>query len=195
MTRNRTVREYRSAVQEPENAHMQIARQVSMQMLFHSTTIFVRLALSGLTLTFLLIPSAPLAQQGNEKTFATPGNATLALYNAVKSSDSQAIAAIFGSNANEILPTGDAVADKKMGEDFIRRYEQMHRVVIEPDQTVALYVCAANWPLPISIVKNSSNAWYFDSESGKQEILRRRVGTNENDAIDVLHNLVGAQQD
>jgi hypothetical protein len=69
----------------------------------------------------------------------------------------------------------------------------MHRVVIEPDQTASLYVGAENWPLPISIVKNSSGAWYFDTEGGKQEILRRRVGTNENDSIEILKALVDAQ--
>ena len=47
--------------------------------------------------------------------------------------------------------------------------------------------------IPISIVKNSSGAWYFDTETGKEEILYRRVGTNENDAIDTLHGLVDAQ--
>src|SRR5580693_6117297 len=149
---------------------------------------------AALSLYVLNIPSA-LAQQGNEKTFATPGDATLALYNAVKSGDSQTVAAIFGSNSNDILHTGDDVADKNMADNFIRRYEQMHRVVIEPDQTATLYIGAENWPLPISIVKNSSGAWYFDTESGKREILQRRVGANENDAIEILHALVDAQHD
>jgi hypothetical protein len=67
--------------------------------------------------------------------------------------------------------------------------------VVEPDQTVTLYIGSENWPFPISIVKNSSGAWYFDTEEGKKEILYRRVGTNENDAIDVLHGLVDAQHD
>jgi hypothetical protein len=156
---------------------------------------FGLLALVGAILLLLLSVPSSIAQQGNEKTFATPGDATLALYNAAKSNDSQAIAAIFGSNANDILRTGDDVADKNMVQNFIRRYEEMHRVVIEPDQTATLYIGAENWPLPISIVKNSSGAWYFDTESGKTEILQRRVGTNENDAIEILHALVDAQRD
>jgi hypothetical protein len=149
---------------------------------------------AALLLYVLNIPSA-LAQQGNEKTFATAGDATLALYKAVKSGDGQTVAAIFGSNSNDILHTGDNVADKNMADNFIRRYEQMHRVVIEPDQTATLYIGAENWPLPISIVKNSSGAWYFDTENGKTEILQRRVGTNENDAIEILHALLDAQHD
>jgi hypothetical protein len=136
-----------------------------------------------------------LAQQSNEKTFASPGAAALALYNAVKSNDSQTLNAILGTNAGSILHTGDDVADKNMMANFIRRYDQMHRIVVEPDETATLYIGAENWPTPVPLVKNSSGAWYFDTESGKKEILYRRVGTNENDAIDVLHTLVDAQQE
>ncbi len=153
------------------------------------------LAMFAVGLLFLLSVPSSFAQQGNEKTFASPGDAVLALYNAVKSNDGQALSAILGSNSGPILHTGDEVADKKMGTDFIRRYDQMHRVVMEPDQTVTLYVGADNWPMPIPIVKNSNGAWYFDTESGKQEILYRRIGRNENDAIEVLYTLVEAQRD
>jgi Protein of unknown function (DUF2950) len=143
----------------------------------------------------LFSPAATRAQQANEKTFASPGDAALALYTAAKSNDNQALAAIFGSNANEIIHTGDDVADKKMGQEFIIRYDQMHRVVLEPDETVTLYVGAENWPLPIPLVKTASGTWYFDTTTGKVEILQRRIGTNENDAIEVLYGLVQAQQD
>jgi len=146
-------------------------------------------------LALLLSPVCAYGQQGNEKTFSSPGEAVLALYNAVKSSDSQALGAIFGSDANKILHTGDDVADKNMAAGFLRAYEQMHRVVVEPDQTATLYIGAENWPLPISIAKNSNGAWYFDTESGEKEILYRRIGRNENDAIEILHGLVAAQLD
>lgn len=153
-----------------------------------------QLAATAVLLT-LLLSTVSFAQQGNEKTFTSPGAAVLALYNASKSNDSQALAAIFGSSSNDILHTGDDVADKNMQANFIRRYDQMHRVVVEPDQTVTLYVGAENWPLPIPLVKNGSGAWYFDAEAGKKEILYRRVGTNENDAIDILYSLVDAERE
>jgi len=146
----------------------------------------------GLVLVFSVLG---FAQQNGEKTFATPGDAVLALYNAAKANDAQALSAIFGSNAQKILHTGDDVADKNALANFIRRYNEMHRVVIEPDGTVTLYLGADNWPTPIPIVKNSSGAWYFDTEAGMKEILYRRVGTNENDAIDTLHTLVEAQRE
>ena len=143
----------------------------------------------------LLLANSVLAQSSNEKSFPSPGDAVLALYNAAKSNDMQAMNAIFGSNASKILNTGDAVADKNTIANFVRRYDQMHRVVLEPDGTVTLYVGADNWPSPIPIVKDSSGKWYFDTDAGMNEILYRRVGTNENDAIDTLHTLVEAQRE
>jgi DUF2950 family protein len=158
------------------------------------------LAVSGLTTIAVLAATVfsaalCLAQQGSEKTFASPGDAVLALYDAAKASDSRAADAIFGANATDILHTGDKVADENMRTDFVKRYDQMHRVVLEPDGSVTLYVGADNWPFPISIVKNSGGSWYFDTESGKKEILYRRIGRNENDAIEILHSLVEAQRD
>jgi Protein of unknown function (DUF2950) len=156
---------------------------------------FEAFTLAGFMLSLLLLALPSVAQQGNEKTFASPGDAALALYNAAKSNDNQALDAIFGSGAKELLHTGDNVADKNMIAEFVRRYELMHRVVIEPDQTATLYVGPENWPTPIPIVKNSNGAWYFDTETGAKEVLYRRVGTDENDAIEVLHTLVDAQRE
>ena len=156
---------------------------------------FTAILFTAIVFSFSLCALPSVAQQGNEKTFATPGDAALDLFNAVKASDTQSILAIFGTNANDIVHTGDDVADKNMGDNFLRRYEQMHRVVIEPDQTATLYIGAENWPFAIPIVKNDAGRWYFDTKTGKTEILQRRVGTNENDAIEILHGLVDAQRD
>ncbi len=184
------------------DTHFQGRREMTRM---HCTPRFTRLPSRGvgktavLLLTVMLVTCClmPLAhaQQAGEKTFAAPGDAVLALYNAAKSNDNQAMLGLFGSNANAILHTGDDVADRNMLANFVRRYDQMHRVVMEPDGSVTLYVGAENWPMPIPIVKNSSGAWYFDTAAGVKEILYRRVGTNENDAIDVLHTLVEAQRE
>jgi Protein of unknown function (DUF2950) len=156
---------------------------------------FGRATVAAAILVFFLDAPWSFAQSANEKTFTSPGDAVLTLYKAVKSGDSTTTDAIFGSNAAQLLHTGDDVADKSMATNFLRRYDEMHRVVIEPDQTATLYTGAENWPFPIPLVKNASGTWYFDTEAGKKEILYRRIGTNENDAIEVLHTLVDAQQE
>ncbi len=145
--------------------------------------------------SFTLLPSISPAQSANEKTFSSPGEAVLAVYTAAKNGDTNALNAIFGSNSGGILRSGDEVADKNAISRFVANYDAMHRVVIEPDQTATLYVGAANWPMPISLVKNSSGSWYFDTANGIKEILYRRIGANEADAIAVLHSLIAAQKE
>lgn len=146
-------------------------------------------------LLFVFHPSGARAQAGNEKTFSSPGVAVLALYNAVKAGDSQALNAIFGSNADKILRSGDDVADRNLLASFVQHYQEMHRVVIEPNQTATLYIGPDNWPMPISLVKSSSGSWYFNTEDGVKEILYRRIGRNETQATDTLHALIDAQKE
>lgn len=146
-------------------------------------------------LVFLCVAAISLAQQANEKTFASPGEAVLALYNAGTSGNEATLIAILGGNSQDVLHTGDDVADKNARENFKRRYDEMHRVVVEPDRTATLYIGAENWPFPIPLVQNSTGAWYFDTAAGKKEILYRRIGTNENDAIEICYGLLDAQRE
>lgn len=162
---------------------------------FTAVSSFADVVVAAAMLFFALHCSGVRAQSANEKTFSSPGDAVLALYNAAKAGDSNELNAIFGSNAAKILHTGDDVADKNAISKFVSNYDQMHRLVIQPDQSTTLYIGAQNWPMPVSLVKNSAGAWYFDTEQGVKEILYRRVGANEDDAIDVLHALVDAQKE
>lgn len=143
----------------------------------------------------LLLNLPCYSQQENERTFATPGEAVSTLYTAVKAKDEESLSRIFGKAASDLMHSGDEVADRNMVQTFLRRYDRMHRVVIEPDGTATLYIGAENWPFPISIAKNSTGSWYFDVVGGKQEILFRRIGRNENDAIEVCQALVQAQRE
>ena len=145
---------------------------------------------------FCLFPDPPTyAQQGNQKTFAAPGDAALGLYVAVQTDNESSLSSIFGKAADYLLHSGDEVADRNRRHDFLNRYNQMHRVVVEPDGNATLYVGPENWPFPIPIAKNSSGAWYFDVDGGKQELLYRRIGRNENDAIEICRALVQAQRE
>jgi hypothetical protein len=146
-------------------------------------------------MVFSLHPPASSAQSAQEKTFSSPGDAVLAFYKAAKAGDAETLNAILGSNAGKILRSGDDVADKNLLSTFVAHYDQMHRLVLEPDQTATLYIGPANWPMPISLVKNNGGSWYFDTEAGTKEILYRRIGRNESEATETLHALIDAQKE
>jgi hypothetical protein len=139
-------------------------------------------------------PGAAKAQQKDQKTFASPEEASSAFVAAIKSNDEAAMLQILGPDGKEIISSGDPKEDADHRKNFATRYDQMHRFVAEPDGTTTLYIGAENWPCPIPLVKKGS-AWYYDTAAGKQEILYRRVGQNEMSAIRVSQELAAAENE
>jgi hypothetical protein len=101
---------------------------------------------------------------------------------------------ILGPDGKQIVSSGDESEDAQSRANFVQKYQEMHRLVREPDETTILYVGAENWPTPIPLV-NKSNSWYFDTDAGKKEILYRRIGQNEISTIHVCQELVAAEKE
>ena len=139
-------------------------------------------------------PARSTAQQPGQKTFSSAEEASNALVTATQSNDEKALLEILGPDGKQIVSSGDETEDTNNRANFVKRYEEMHRLVKEPDGTVTLYIGAHNWPTPIPLM-NKGNSWYFDTEAGKKEILYRRIGRNELSAIRVCQELVAAQKE
>lgn len=142
-----------------------------------------------------LVFSAPsVAQRPGQKTFSSPEDASKAFLAAAQSNDERAMLDILGPDGKQIVSSGDETEDAQNRANFVERYQQMHRLVKEPDGTVNLYIGAENWPCPIPLV-SKGDRWYFDTEAGKKEILYRRVGRNEMSAIRVCQEMVAAEKE
>lgn len=127
------------------------------------------------------------------ETFSSPKQAAEALYNAARNHDENAMIAIFGADARDIVIWTDSSDDRNAQDDqFAKKYQQMHRLVKEPDNETTLYVGAENWPLPIPIVERDGS-FYFDCLLGRREIMYRRIGQNEMSAMDTLRAVVDAE--
>jgi hypothetical protein len=148
------------------------------------------LLIVGLLLVVVGLADSSFAQGTQPKTFASPGEATNALFEAAKKEDEEVMEAILGAG-KEVTSASDEVEDKLEREQFSQKYTEMHRLVQEPDGRTVLYIGAENWPFPIPLV-SKNGAWYFDSETGKQEILFRRIGENEATAIQVCEEFAMA---
>src|SRR5450432_3111428 len=133
------------------------------------------------------------AQASAPKTFSSPAAASNALFQAVQNDDEQALQAILGGG-KEITSSNDDIEDKLERDGFVQKYQQMHRLVREPDKTTVLYVGAENWPFPVPLVSQNGR-WHFDSRAGTNEILCRRIGDNETMTIGAFRLLVLAQQE
>jgi hypothetical protein len=142
----------------------------------------------------LIVGAAPscFAQQPGEQSFPSAEAASNALVSAVKSHDATAVMAILGGG--EELTHEDDVEDRLLHERFVGKYDQMHRLVREPDGTTVLYIGAENWPFPVPLV-SWNGAWHFDAPAGLMEVLFRRIGENEAMAIEACRALVAGDRE
>jgi Protein of unknown function (DUF2950) len=154
---------------------------------------FPRFAVT-LSLLLLLLGACSKSEKPSVRTFATPDDAGNALQAAGKADDQAALLAIFGPDSKELIFSGDPVEDKKVVDQFVAAYGVMHRWRKMTDGSQILLVGATNFPFPIPLRKNGDGQWYFDTASGKEEVLSRRVGRNELAIIQVCQALAGAQQ-
>jgi hypothetical protein len=131
-----------------------------------------------------------LAQQSAQKTFASAAEASQSLFQAVQQNNQKAIANILGGRT-ELASCGDEAQDKLEREQFLQKYQEMHRLGHETDGLTTLYIGAENWPFPVPLVEKNDR-WRFDPDTGLKEVLYRRIGENELTAIAIGHDFVAA---
>jgi hypothetical protein len=146
------------------------------------------------TLLLACLPVHSAAQPKGQKTFTSPEEASRAFVDGAQKNDEKAIFEILGPDAGPLVSSGDPTEDANGRANFAHKYQEMHRLLKEPDGSVTLYIGAENWPTPIPLVQKGS-LWFFDTEAGKKEILFRRAGRNELSAIRICQELVAAQKE
>jgi hypothetical protein len=160
-----------------------------MMTTFHSTRVgrcLLRvLALSGL---LLLMPPAQ-AQQS----FTNPDDAASALATAVRSGMKQDILKVLGADGEDIVSSGDDVADADVRSKFVSAYDVKHSVKVD-GKKATLIIGADDFPFPVPLVQTRAG-WKFDTAAGRQEILYRRIGRNELDTIQTCLAFVDAEDD
>jgi hypothetical protein len=153
------------------------------------------LSISALLLVCLLvIPFVSAEESAPQQVFPSPDAAVGALVAASKADDIKALNSILGPEADQVVSSGDPVADNNARDNFLRRYQEMHRLAYDDQGRVIVYIGAENWPVPIPLVKKNGG-WIFDTAAGKEELLYRRIGRNELFTIDVLEDLGEGQEE
>ena len=137
-------------------------------------------------------PAAPAAT--HQQTFDTPKEAADALIAASDPFDTEALKRILGPDGEKLVVTKDAVLDKLQGQSFAAKAREKSSVVVDEKNPghATLFVGELDWPMPIPIVRTGGK-WRFDVKAGRKEVLYRRIGRNELDAIDVCRDFVAAQ--
>lgn len=130
--------------------------------------------------------------------FNSPDEAVSSLVAALRDKDVPRLKKIFGSAGDQIISSGDPVADKAQAEKFLALYDERHRLEAnEDDGTTTLFVGADDWPFPVPIIpdENGAGGYVFDAAAGEDEILNRRIGRNELAVEQICLAIVDAQQE
>jgi Protein of unknown function (DUF2950) len=130
------------------------------------------------------------------RTFPTPQAAADALIIAAEKFDAPTLEAIFGPGGKEIINTGEPARDREIAKQFAEQARTKMDVSVDPKTKARAFILVGKdeWPFPVPLVK-SGTTWSFDSKAGLTEILRRRIGRNELDAIQIAHGFVEAQDE
>ena len=134
------------------------------------------------------------AQTGKATGFATAQEAVDALIAAAEKFDEKRLQEIFGPNSYDIIHTGEPVRDRETATEFAAQARIKQSLTKDPQNSnrLILNVGSDDWPFPLPLVKLAGK-WYFDPKEGRQEILLRRIGRNELDAIEICRGYVEAQ--
>ena len=135
--------------------------------------------------------AAPVAMS-----FGTPQQAAEALVKAAETFDVDALMEILGPDGQDIVFSGEFAQDRKHATDFAAEAREKKSVSVDPKSSSRAFLLVGNedWPFPVPLVRRSGK-WFFDSKAGRQELLYRRIGANELDAIHICQGYVEAQDE
>ena len=149
-------------------------------------------ALVSSTIAALLCTAVSVASA--QQAFKTPDEAAAALVSAAKAGDMKALVTVLGPDGEDIVSSGDEVADAATRQKFVSAFDAKHQITMEGDNKAVMVIGPDDYPLPIPLTRKDGT-WRFDTVAGRDEILARRIGRNELNAIQVALAFVDAQNE
>ena len=160
-------------------------------------TLHTQISMWLVVATLCCLSAAPVVRsQTKSKSFATAQEAADALIAAAEKFDKTALTEILGPDSYDIIHTGEPARDREVAQKFAEQARLKTNVALQPKnpRRAILEIGEDNWPFAVPIVKVGSS-WSFDSKAGRQELLYRRIGSNELDAIAISRHYVDSQHE
>ena len=145
---------------------------------------------------WVCLAATVLAAGPSIRSFDTPKKAADALIVAARDFDRPALEQLFGPQFGDVVLSGEDAQDRQRAAEFVAKADEKTNVSVDPKTRTRAFLLVGDddWPFPIPLVKRGVR-WSFDTEAGRQEILYRRIGSNELDAIRICRGYVEAQHE
>jgi hypothetical protein len=140
--------------------------------------------------------TATTAAPAGARGYTTPEEAVDAVVKASADFDVNELLAIFGPEGKDVVASSDTVQDKEHAQEFAKDAAEKKSIEISKSNPhrATLIVGDEAWPFPVPLIKVGGK-WYWDAKTGRRQILYRRIGANELDAITVCRGYVEAQKE
>jgi hypothetical protein len=142
-----------------------------------------------------LLIAASTAVAFAQQDYKSPQDAVDALVATARSGDLKAALDVLGKDGEDIISSGDKLSDDAVRARFVASYDKKHQITMAGDNKATLIIGDNDYPFPIPLERNRNGSWSFDTDEGRREILYRRIGHNELDAIQTALAYVDAQKD
>jgi len=148
-----------------------------------------------LLLVFVSFAAAQTTVTTKAKSFPTAEAAANALIDAAEKFDEAALTEVLGPDSYDIIHTGEPARDREVARQFAEQARAKNHVALPKNSRRAfLTIGEDDWPFPVPLVKGPAG-WSFDARAGRLEILYRRIGSNELNAIEICRGYVEAQHE
>lgn len=154
----------------------------------------ILLLCAAVLIVVIALQGPAAAAKSRQMNFDSPEAAVEAFIGALVNHDEKELRALFGPGSESLISSGDAADDRQRREEFVRLCGEKYRLEAAGDRKMILHVGNNDWPFPIPLVKTGER-WRFDTKQGKEEILNRRIGENELEAIQTCLAIVDAQRE
>jgi hypothetical protein len=141
----------------------------------------------------VIFAGSALGATMKQKGYASAEEAVNAFAAAIKANNDKELLSIFGTEAKDVISSGDPVSDRQRREKFISEFDTKSSLAPEGEKMVLL-IGEKDWPFPIPLVRKGER-WFFDTKAGKEEILNRRIGENELSTIQTMLAIVDAERE
>lgn len=184
---------------EPEIQIMRVLIQKGLMMVRQVYNGRMLSSFPGVLILFIVklslsVSPAMAGEADGQMSFASPVETVSALVAAVRENDDARLLKILGPGSGDLISSGDRVADQKGRDRFLKAYEEKNRLDLSDEDRAVLIVGSKDYPFPIPIVR-LGDSWRFDTPSGMDEILNRRIGRNELHTIEVMLAYIDAQRE
>jgi hypothetical protein len=140
----------------------------------------------------IIAPFVSVAFAQEQMTYETPDAAVDSLLTALKKGDRETLLDIFGREYEEELIGGDPIASKEARKQASEKAQEMHKLRDDGKDKKVLLIGSEAWPVPFPLVMKDGS-WSFDTAAGIEEVVNRRIGKNELNAIDMCRAFINGQ--